>query len=271
MTPRAWTGVFAAAVLLLASAAAGAAADAPSRTVTMPGKAFEPAQVDVLVGTTVTWRNDDSVNHTVTADEDGFSSGYVAPGGSYSFTFTKQGRYAYHCVIHKFMKGEVAVFGLVLSGPEGSVAAGRRVVFAGLAPAGTEAVTLRGGGGAQTVRARPDGSFAARVVVAAPATYRAVAGALVSPAVRVPVRPAVLVTNVGREIRTRAVPRRPGATAVLQAYDRDHFTWRRVAATVLDRSSSGRLRAPDGVSRVRVLVVGSKGWADSASRVVLLR
>ena len=92
----------------------------------MPGKAYDPRSSRVLVGTTVTWKNDDSINHTVTADGDAFASGYLPPGGTYTFTFAKQGRYAFHCTIHKFMRGEVDVFGLVLSGPEGPVASGQR-------------------------------------------------------------------------------------------------------------------------------------------------
>ena len=140
---RALVPLLIAVALVLAVGAA--AADAPVRTVTIPGKAYDPPHLDVLVGTTVTWKNDDAINHTVTADGDAFSSGYVPPGGSFSFTFAKQGRYPFHCTIHKFMKGEVDVFGLVLSGPEGPVLAGSRVVFAGLAPAGAETVTLRGG------------------------------------------------------------------------------------------------------------------------------
>ena len=51
----------------------------------MPGKAFDPPHITILTGTTVTWRNGDSGNHTVTADADAFDSGYVAPGGSFSF------------------------------------------------------------------------------------------------------------------------------------------------------------------------------------------
>ena len=103
-----------------------AAADAPTRDVAIPGKAYEPARITVLAGTTVTWRNGDSLNHTVTAESDAFDSGYVAPGGSFSFTFAKQGHYAYHCLIHKFMKGSVDVFSLVLTGPERAVLAGNR-------------------------------------------------------------------------------------------------------------------------------------------------
>jgi len=138
--------------LVLATSAASA--DAPTRTITMPGKFYDPAQISVLVGTAVTWKNDDSINHTATADGDEFASGYLPPGGSFAFTFTKQGRYAFHCTIHKFMKGEIDVFGLVLSGPEGPVATGDRVVFAGLAPPGTQTVTLLGGG---ATRASPCG------------------------------------------------------------------------------------------------------------------
>jgi plastocyanin len=270
MTSRCLALVPAVAVLVLATAAASA--DAPTRTITIPGKFYEPTQISVLVGTTVTWKKDDSINHTATADGDAFASGYLPPGGSFTFTFTTQGRYAFHCTIHKFMKGEIDVFGLVLSGPEGPVASGRRVVFAGLAPPGTETVTLRGATtGDRVLRARPDGSFVAAVAAVVPGTYRAVAGSLVSPAVRVHVQPAVRVALAGSAIHARAQPARPGAAAVLQAYDRDHFTWRGVARGKLDARSRVDFSLTDGLDRVRVLVVGTKGWADGVSRTVRLR
>ena len=259
------------AVLAVVLAAGSAAADGPTRTVTMPGKLYDPARLSVLVGTTVTWKNDDSVNHTVTGDDEGsFSSGYVPPGGSFTYTFVKQGRYAFHCTIHKFMRGEVDVFGLVLSGPEGPVAAGRRVVFAGLAPLGTESVTLRGGDADRTVRARADGSFAVGVTVTVPGTYVAVAGELRSPALRVHVRPAVRVVSAAGELRVTADPARPGATAVLQSYDLERFAWRSLARTRLDAASRARFPLAGLSGRARVLVVGTKGWADGVSRPVLL-
>jgi plastocyanin len=266
----------AAAVLAVAAvvlAAGSAAADAPTRTVTMPGKLYDPARLSVLVGTTVTWKNDDSVNHTVTGDGEGegsFSSGYLPPGGSFTYTFAKQGRYAFHCTIHKFMRGEVDVFGLVLSGPEGPVTAGRRVVFAGLAPPGTESVALRGGAAERTVRARPDGSYAVGVTVTVPGTYVAVAGELRSPALRVRVRPTVHVVRAREELRVSVDPARPGATAVLQSYDRERFAWRSLARTRLDAGSRARFPLAGVSGRARVLVVGTKGWADGFSRAVLL-
>jgi plastocyanin len=265
---------FALALALVAFAAAGASgssAEAPMRNVTIPGKAYDPSHLDVLVGTTVTWRNDDSINHTVTSDGDAFSSGYMPPGGSFSFTFATQGHYAFHCTIHRFMKGEVDVFGLVLTGPEGPVTAGHRVVFAGLAPAGTVSVAVRGPSGDIVVRPRPDGSFAVRTAVGEPAGYLAVAGGLVSPTVRVRVRPLVRVGAAGDRLRATVRPGRPGATALLQAYDREHFAWKSVAHGKLDRRSRVTLRVPGGVGRARVVVVGTRGWADGVSRPLVLR
>jgi hypothetical protein len=56
----------------------------------------------------------------------------------------------------------------------------------------------------------------------------------------------------------------------LQSYDRERFAWLPVARSKLDGRSSVRFALPDGVERVRVLVVGGRGWADAASRPVVL-
>jgi plastocyanin len=242
-----------------------ASADAPTRTITMPGKLFDPARLDVLVGTMVTWKNDDHVNHTATAENDAFASGYIPPGGTFSFTFTKEGKYEFRCTIHRQMRGEVDVFGLVLSGPEAPVTFGRRIVFAGLAPAGTAAVTLRGPGIEQTVKPRADGSFALRFTVTSPGSYRAVAAGLSSPAVRVQLKPIVRAALSGHVFRVSASPARLGARVVLQRYDRERFGWRDLTRGALDRRSQATFRIPAGVERVRALVLGTKGWADAAT------
>lgn len=254
-------------VLVLAFAGVASSADAPTRIVSMPGKLYAPEKLDVLVGTTVQWRNDDSVNHTVTSDgeDETLASGYIPPGGSFSFAFDKQGRYVFRCTIHRFMRGEVDVFGLVLSGPEAPVPAGARVVFAGLAPPGTASVTLLGAAGPAVVRPRADGSFAVRVAVGAPARFRAVAGSLSSPPVRVVVKPRVLVRRAGAVLTVRTTPPRPGAVALLQAYDRERFDWVTVRSGKLDRGSRARLTLPGRAERVRVLVRGTVGWGDAVS------
>jgi plastocyanin len=69
---------------------------------------FNPNSLTVKVGTKVTWTNHDSVTHTVTANQGAFNSP-VLPGSSFSFTFTKAGTYAYHCMIHPYMMATIVV------------------------------------------------------------------------------------------------------------------------------------------------------------------
>jgi plastocyanin len=80
-------------------------------TVSIQNFAFSPADITVKKGTTVTWTNNDSTTHTVTASsgETGPNSGNLAPGGKYSFMFATAGTFHYHCSIHPEMLGTVTV------------------------------------------------------------------------------------------------------------------------------------------------------------------
>jgi plastocyanin len=74
------------------------------------GIAFNPAEVTVGVGDTVTWTNNDSVDHDVTADS--FSSGDpggMAPGDTFEHTFEEAGTFDYVCTVHPGMEGSVVV------------------------------------------------------------------------------------------------------------------------------------------------------------------
>ena len=69
-----------------------------------------PNPVEVKVGETVTWINDDSGRHTVTSKDDGvFDSGMMGKGQSFSYTFDKAGEYPYFCSPHPNMVGTVVV------------------------------------------------------------------------------------------------------------------------------------------------------------------
>jgi plastocyanin len=77
---------------------------------------FMPMELTVPAGTTVTWINNDEAEHTVTASDGLFDSGNimtanVAPGASFSFTFTEPGTYEYTCTIHPRMSGTIVVTG----------------------------------------------------------------------------------------------------------------------------------------------------------------
>ncbi len=76
--------------------------------------AFSPATLTISVGTTVTWTNMTGAPHTVTSDDGkSFDSGINTPisaqGGTFSFTFTKAGTFAYHCQFHTYMMGTIIV------------------------------------------------------------------------------------------------------------------------------------------------------------------
>lgn len=69
---------------------------------------FDPNNVTIRVGTTVTWTNKSEDEHTVTSD-DGLFGTSLAGGTSFSFTFMQAGEFPYHCDIHHGMKGKIIV------------------------------------------------------------------------------------------------------------------------------------------------------------------
>lgn len=73
---------------------------------------FEPAQVRVAAGGTVTWVNcapADEPAHTSTSDQGVWGTELLPPGSFASFTFTQAGAFPYHCEPHPFMQATVIV------------------------------------------------------------------------------------------------------------------------------------------------------------------
>ncbi len=78
-------------------------------SVSIQNYAFAPDTLRVQAGTTVTWTNTDAVTHTVTALNNDWNSGNVAPGTMYKYTFPAAGTFSYHCTIHSMMKPGVVI------------------------------------------------------------------------------------------------------------------------------------------------------------------
>ena len=72
---------------------------------------FNPQQVTVKAGTTVTWTNTDDIPHTVTSKTFAFKSKALDTGDGFSFTFATPGTYAYFCALHPHMTGSIVVEG----------------------------------------------------------------------------------------------------------------------------------------------------------------
>lgn len=113
----AWMKVASVLWCALLPCAASAADDKPPETqeakpkhvVVIEEAKFVPETIEVAVGATVTWTNNDDREHTVMADDGAFSSGRLPVGRSFSHQFTRPGRYPYKDELHPRMKGTVIV------------------------------------------------------------------------------------------------------------------------------------------------------------------
>ena len=88
--------------------------------------AFTPKTFTVELGTSVTWRNDDDILHTVTsgrprkqgvpgvtpdvdARPDGLFDRDLELDDTFDYEFTERGEYSYYCDIHSGMRGKIIV------------------------------------------------------------------------------------------------------------------------------------------------------------------
>ena len=98
---------------MLISVPAASAQD--EMTVSIQDFFFDPDQLTVAPGTTVTWVNEGEAPHTVTStDGKELDSATLQPGDTYSFTFKDDDAgetYAYQCTIHPQMTASVKVSG----------------------------------------------------------------------------------------------------------------------------------------------------------------
>ena len=70
---------------------------------------FNPKQVTVKAGDTVTWVNHDDIPHTVTSKTMAFRSKALDSDDKFSFTFAAPGSFDYFCSLHPMMTGTIVV------------------------------------------------------------------------------------------------------------------------------------------------------------------
>jgi len=76
---------------------------------------YDPEALQISVGTTVLWINEDSAMHTITSgnSQEGpngvFDSDLISGGDSFEFTFASAGKEDYYCIVHPWMTGSVEV------------------------------------------------------------------------------------------------------------------------------------------------------------------
>jgi len=79
------------------------------KDITIGNFQFSPASMEIIIGETAQWINNDNVPHTIVADDNSFQSPTLQAGESFHFTFTQAGTVNYHCSIHPSMKGTIVV------------------------------------------------------------------------------------------------------------------------------------------------------------------
>jgi plastocyanin len=76
-------------------------------SVSIKNFAFNPKPLNIKVGTTVTWTNNDPMAHQIKSAT--FNSSPLSNGQTFSFTFSTAGTYNYSCAIHPSMLGKIVV------------------------------------------------------------------------------------------------------------------------------------------------------------------
>ncbi len=71
--------------------------------------AFATGNLQVPIGATVTWTNDDAAPHTATAKDGSWDTGILNKGDTKAITFDKAGEYEYYCKVHPNMVARLTV------------------------------------------------------------------------------------------------------------------------------------------------------------------
>lgn len=296
--PRRWLLTLALAATLAVALAGPAASQHPgggghagqppasaTNRVSIGFDAVKPPTLDIIRGESVTWTNESARVHTVTADDDGFDSGRLARGYTFTHQFKDNGEIPYHCTLHPTITGVVAVHELLLETPAQAAAPKRPFPISGrssLEPGTEVAIEADSGTGFARVAAATvtfDGDFSAQIVPETTARYRAVAGDKQSEAVELPVLDHRITLSVRRQrgrvrLQARVTPATSKGRIVLQIFLPQHFGWWPVQTAKLGKRSAasftlhprGRVRArvrytlPDGATALatsRAVTVGT--------------
>jgi plastocyanin len=283
------------AVLALVALAAAGHASGTDAGVSLTETGPQPAEVSINWGDTVTFTNNDSVEHTVAIPGADYTSPAIPPGGAVGFRFLgRAGTYRF------IQQGKRSFSGQVRVGLEGSVTLrpssqvvpfGKSLVLSGRStfPGTPVAISTRDAGAVGAFKplleviAGDDGLYSARIRPKVGGRYQArvAAGRIASDTVAIEVRPRI----------TMAIPRRtaPAGTAIvvtgritpagaanraeLMAYDPDRKRWISIQERPVPKTGRVEFRpkVEEGSTRLRITVAGASakpGFADAVSRVV---
>jgi plastocyanin len=289
-------------VLILAAltalvAAAPVAAANVNVAITRAG--FVPKDLTIEQGDSVTWTNSDTQNHQVASQQAPFTSPVLQPTQTYSYTFTKAGKFQVTDPLTKNEKMTVTVN--AAPGSAISIAISRGLLAYGGSVTLSGSLANQRSGESVTIEAKPCGASSfTRVATATTAgggawsstvkplkntSYQARNRNQTSSQVSVRVRPSISLGKVAPRrytVRVRASDSFAGKTVAVQRFNAATGRWVLVRYTILRANSTGV--APTVISsvtftaklkartRVRVVMGTSTAgacYAPSVSNVVL--
>src|SRR5262249_3028440 len=130
-------------------------------TVSIKRAGFTPKTVNINQNDSVTWTNNDTINHQVVANNGSFASPILGPGKSWTRKFGNGGTFRYHDSLHPALTGTVAVRG---APPQVSLVASAPVVKYGATVTLSGTVSSKKSGETVTLVQLPFGETTKQVV-----------------------------------------------------------------------------------------------------------
>jgi hypothetical protein len=257
-------------VCALAGAGFAVASLSALKQVNIRSTGFAPRTVTIAAGDTVRWRNVDTVNHQVVANNGSFASGQIARNRTYQRRFDVPGNYRYHDALYPARTGLVRVIGappsVSLGASTGIATAGNQVQVGGaISPAAVGRVV--------SIWAKPYGQLSFVKLQDVQTTTNGVYGLVTSPeiltdykatwegkesaVISVAVSPRLTLSKVRSWFVARAqAPAKSfgGRWVYIQRQNR-FGDWVRVKKVTLNRQGAQRFKLrglPKGLNRLRV-------------------
>jgi plastocyanin len=271
--------LIATAVCALAGAGFAVASLSATKTVNIRGTGFAPKTVTVAGGDTVQWKNVDTVNHQVVANNGSFASNTIQPTKTYSKRFDIPGTYGYRDALHPTLRGTVKVTG---NPPSVSIGSSTGIMVAGNQIHVSGAISPAAVGDIVSIYALPFGqaSFVKLADVQTTTngvydfitspqiltSYKAIWKGKTSAVINVAVAPRLTLTHIRSWFVARAqAPAKSfgGRWVYVQRLNR-FGDWVKIKKVFLNRQGAKRFKLrglPNGMNRVRILMSTNQAGA----------
>ena len=267
------------AVCALAGAGFAVASLTATKTVQIRATGFAPRTVTVAGGDTVQWKNVDTVNHQVVANNGSFASNTIGPNRTFSKRFDIPGTYGYRDALHPTLRGAVKVTG---NPPSISIGASTGIMVAGSQIHVGGAIAPAAVGDTVAILAQPFGqaSFVeiARVqtttnglydFITSPqilTSYKATWKGKTSAVINVAVSPRLTISHVRSWFVARAQsPAKSFAGRFVYVQRLNRFgDWVKIKKVFLNRQGAKRFKLrglPNGMNRLRIFMTTNQAGA----------